>query len=148
MRVEPQINIIQPALQPLEFVYNNSSGPYTTKLYGTRYYFTFLYDATKRSKVFLLKEKGGCFFLFKDVIWKTKRATTEFDSSRQTITVNLTPRLFLNFEKKKILYGSQSSTVTLKWIAKQKALAGHYIVWPIHFSKILVLLYNIGRKLS
>ncbi len=59
MRVEPHINMIQPGLQPLDLVHSDVSGPYTTELYGARYYVTFLCDATKRSEANLLKEKSG-----------------------------------------------------------------------------------------
>ena len=116
MRVEPHINMLQPGLQLLDLVHNNLS---TTGLYGARYYVIFLCDATKQSEAILHKKKVGHFLLLKSIFWETRKMTREFDGSRQTMAVNNTPRFLLNFEKKKVLYGSLSSPVTLKWIAKQ-----------------------------
>ncbi len=45
MIVETHVGMIQPGLQPLDLVYRDVSGPYTTRLYGARYYVTFLFDA-------------------------------------------------------------------------------------------------------
>ena len=65
MQVELHKDMIQPSQDPLDLVHSDVSGPYTTGIYGVKYYVTFLCDATKRSEAILLKEKSGVLPIFK-----------------------------------------------------------------------------------
>ncbi len=73
MRVEPYIDMIQPGLQPLKFVYSDASRPNTTGLYGARYYVTFLGDATKQSEAILFNEESGVLPAFQGYCLTNKK---------------------------------------------------------------------------
>ena len=45
-------------MEPLDLVHNDVTGPFIESLYRATYFVTFLYDATKRSKVILLTKKS------------------------------------------------------------------------------------------
>ncbi len=67
------MDIIQPGLQPLDFVISDVSGPHTNGLYGARYYLTFLYDATKRSEATLLNERRRVLSAFQRHCLRNKK---------------------------------------------------------------------------
>ena len=115
MRVEPQTDMIQPGLQPLDLVHSDVSGPHTTGPYGARYYVTFLCDATKRSEAILLKEKSGVLPAFQGYCLRNEKGDKRVRRLRTDGGGEYDSKAFLlNSEKKKVLYGSLSSPVTLK----------------------------------